>query len=126
MKTILVTGGAGFIGSNFIPYYLASNPDHKVINLDKLTYAGNLDNLKEIENHEQYVFVQGDICDQALLKDLWNQHQIEGVIHFAAESHVDNSIDGPETFIQTNINGTFNLLDQARNAWMEKPFEFKN
>ena len=124
-KTLLITGGAGFIGSNFIPYFLNKYPNYTLINLDKLTYAGNLDNLKEIETNRRYKFVKGDICDREFLKNLFEQHQIEGVIHFAAESHVDNSIEGPEVFIKTNINGTFNLLDIARNYWMKGPFEYK-
>ena len=125
MKTILVTGGAGFIGSNFVPYYLNAHPDNRLINLDKLTYAGNLKNLSEIEQHSNYQFIEGDICDKDLVNALFHNENIEGVIHFAAESHVDNSITGPSAFIETNIVGTFNLLDHARNAWMEKPFKFK-
>lgn len=125
MKTILVTGGAGFIGSNFIPYFLDSQVDYKVVNLDLLTYAGNLDNLKEAENNSRYEFVKGDICDRILIESLFAKHNFDGVIHFAAESHVDNSIAGPEAFIRTNINGTFTLLDVARKAWMEEPFKYK-
>ena len=124
-KTILVTGGAGFIGSNFVPYFCAKYPEYKIINLDKLTYAGNLDNLKECENMSNYQFVQGDICDEALVEKLFQEHDIRGVIHFAAESHVDNSIKGPRAFINTNIVGTFNLLDAARKAWMDAPNKVK-
>ncbi|MCQ2741066.1 MAG: dTDP-glucose 4,6-dehydratase [Alphaproteobacteria bacterium] len=124
-KTILVTGGAGFIGSNFVPYFCAKYPEYKIINMDKLTYAGNLDNLKECENMSNYQFVQGDICDEALVEKLFQEHDIRGVIHFAAESHVDNSIKGPRAFINTNIVGTFNLLDAARKAWMDAPNKVK-
>ncbi|ACC98416.1 DTDP-glucose 4,6-dehydratase [Elusimicrobium minutum Pei191] len=124
-KNILVTGGAGFIGSNFIPYFAAAYPDYNVINLDKLTYAGDLSNLSEVANAENYTFVEGDICDRALIEDLFKKHDIKGVIHFAAESHVDNSITGPLPFIKTNIEGTFTLLDAAKNYWMEAPFKYK-
>ncbi len=125
MKTILVTGGAGFIGSNFIPFFLEKNKDFNVVNLDLLTYAGNLDNLKEVENNPRYSFVQGDICDRQLVESLFEKYTLVGVIHFAAESHVDNSISGPEAFIRTNINGTFTLLDVARKNWMKAPFEVR-
>lgn len=125
MKTILVTGGAGFIGSNFIVNHLNHHPSDRIINLDKLTYAGNLANLKEIENHPRYTFVQGCICDAKLVEQIFEKHQITGVIHFAAESHVDNSIAAPGAFIQTNIVGTFTLLDAARRHWMQKPFAKK-
>jgi dTDP-glucose 4,6-dehydratase len=125
MKTILVTGGAGFIGSNFIPYFLKTHPEYKVVNLDALTYAGTLDNLKEVENHPNYVFVHGNICDRTLVESLFAEHNFYGVIHLAAESHVDNSISGPEAFIKTNINGTFTLLDVARKRWMDDPFKVK-
>jgi dTDP-glucose 4,6-dehydratase len=125
MKKILVTGGAGFIGSNFIPFFLEAYAGHHVVNLDALTYAGDLGNLKEVEGNNRYTFVKGDICDRALIERLFNQHQFSGVVHFAAESHVDNSISGPEAFIRTNIFGTFTLLDVARKAWMDSPFQFK-
>lgn len=124
MRKFLVTGGAGFIGSNFIPYFLEKYPDYSVVNLDLLTYAGNLENLKEIENHPRYHFVKGDICDRAMVEKLFNEFDFEGVFHFAAESHVDNSISGPEAFIRTNVMGTFTLLDVARKKWMKSPFEF--
>ena len=124
-KAILVTGGAGFIGSNFVPYFAAKYPDYHVINLDKLTYAGNLANLKECETMPNYTFVEGDICDEALVDKLFAQYDIRGVIHFAAESHVDNSIKGPKAFVNTNVFGTFNLLDAARRYWMEKPHQYK-
>lgn len=125
MKSILVTGCAGFIGSNFVPYFLEKYPEYYLINLDLLTYAGNLDNLKEIESNERYTFVHGDICDRELLEKLFHKHDIGGVIHFAAESHVDNSIKNPGVFVQTNVNGTFTLIDVAYKYWMEKPFIFK-
>ena len=124
-KSILVTGGAGFIGSNFVPYFCAKHPEYKVINLDKLTYAGNLDNLKECEEMSNYRFVQGDICDEALIERLFAEHDIRGVVHFAAESHVDNSIKGPRAFVNTNIVGTFNLLEAARKHWMSAPGKVK-
>ncbi len=124
-ESILVTGGAGFIGSNFIPYFIERHPKYHIINLDKLTYAGNLDNLSEVENNDRYTFVQGDICNRELVEYLFKQYDIRGVIHFAAESHVDNSINGPEIFIKTNINGTFTLLDVARKYWMDAPFKYK-
>jgi len=125
MKTILVTGGAGFIGSNFVPYFAKKYPEYKVLNLDKLTYAGNLDNLKECDAMPNYEFVQGDICDADFIEGLFSKYDIRGVIHFAAESHVDNSIKGPRAFINTNIVGTFNLLDAARKQWMEAPNKVK-
>lgn len=125
MKTILVTGGVGFIGSNFIIHFLENNPSVRLVNLDLLTYAGNPHNVKEVEKHERYVFVKGDICDRNLVDSLFTQYEISGVIHFAAESHVDNSISGPEAFIRTNINGTFTLLDVARKHWLNAPFEVK-
>ncbi len=125
MKTILVTGGAGFIGSNFVPYFAVKYPDYFILNLDKLTYAGNLDNLKECSSFNNYQFIKGDIGDEKLIKELFLKYDIRGVIHFAAESHVDNSIKGPRTFVETNILGTFNLLDTARNYWMNGPYNFK-
>ena len=124
-KAILVTGGAGFIGANFVPYFCAKYPEYQVINLDKLTYAGNLQNLSECENMPNYTFVKGDICDEKLVSELFAKYDIRGVIHFAAESHVDNSIKGPKAFIETNIGGTFNLLENARRYWMEAPGKFK-
>jgi len=124
-KTILVTGGAGFIGSNFVPYFCETHPEYNVINLDKLTYAGNLDNLRECEKMPNYRFVKGDICDTELVEKLFAENDIRGVIHFAAESHVDNSIKGPRAFINTNIIGTFNLLDAARTHWMDAPGKVK-
>ena len=125
-RSVLVTGGAGFIGSNFIPYFLENNPTTKVINLDKLTYAGELSNLKELENNPNYSFVKGDICDRSLVQSLFDKYQFDGVIHFAAESHVDNSINNPSAFVDTNISGTFNLIDVAKSNWMEAPFKYKD
>ena len=113
MKTILVTGGAGFIGSNFVHLSLQSS-DASIINLDKLTYAGNLDSLRDLESDPRYIFVNGDICDAQLVEDLFSRYQFDAVVHFAAESHVDRSIDGPAAFIHTNIMGTFCLLEAAR------------
>ncbi len=123
--TILITGGAGFIGSNFVPYFATKYPEYNIINLDKLTYAGNLTNLAECESMPNYTFVQGDICDRELIDKLFAEHDIRGVIHFAAESHVDNSIKNPDAFIKTNINGTFNLVDAARRHWMDGPSQVK-
>jgi dTDP-glucose 4,6-dehydratase len=125
MKTILVTGGAGFIGSNFIPHFVQNNPEYEVVNLDALTYAGDTANLKEVEGNPRYHFVKGDICDRSFVESLFKQYNFNGVVHFAAESHVDNSISGPEAFIRTNINGTFTLLDIARKHWLNAPFEVK-
>lgn len=116
MQTIIVTGGAGFIGSNFIHEVLDTTEFH-IVNLDLLTYAGNLDSLSDIENDARYTFVQGDICNFELVRDLLDQYQPTAIIHFAAESHVDRSIDGPAVFIQTNVTGTFNLLENARQYW---------
>jgi dTDP-glucose 4,6-dehydratase len=113
---ILVTGGAGFIGSNFVLDWLARS-DELVINLDKLTYAGNIENLQSLNGDHRHVFVQGDIGDSALVANLLAQHQPRAIINFAAESHVDRSIHGPEDFVQTNVVGTFRLLDAARVYW---------
>lgn len=124
MKNILVTGGAGFIGANFVPYFIENNSDYHLVNLDLLTYAGNLENVSEVENHPRYTFVQGDICDRSFVEDLFQKFLFHDVIHFAAESHVDNSISGPEAFIKTNVLGTFNLLDTARKLWMSAPNQY--
>ena len=158
LKTILVTGGAGFIGSNFIPYFLEKYPNYRIVCLDKLTYAGDLKNLKEVMNYElganrvlsyelgvmneenennlklkthnsklqseRFHFVKGDICNRELIEFIFNEYDIQGVIHFAAESHVDNSIKNPGVFVQTNVNGTFTLLDVAYKHWMEAPFKY--
>ena len=122
---ILITGGAGFIGSNFVPFFLETNKDLQVVNIDNLTYAGDIENLKEVKNSPNYTFVEGDICDRQLVESLFEKHDFKGVIHFAAESHVDNSITNPDAFIQTNIFGTFNLLDVAKKHWMKGPNELK-
>jgi dTDP-glucose 4,6-dehydratase len=126
MKNILVTGGAGFIGANFVPYFIEKNSDYHLVNLDALTYAGNLENVSEVENHECYTFVKGDIVDAEFIRNLFDKYQFHDVIHFAAESHVDNSISGPEAFIKTNVLGTFNLLDTARKLWMSAPNQYKS
>lgn len=120
MKTYLVTGGAGFIGSNFILYMLNKYKDINIINMDKLTYAGNLENLKAIENDKRYVFVQGDICDKKLVSNLFGKYNINYVVNFAAESHVDRSIIEPEIFVKTNVLGTVNMLNCAKKSWEEK------
>lgn len=125
MKTVLVTGCAGFIGSNFVPYFLNKYPDIRLINLDLLTYAGDMNNLSDAPQSDRHIFVQGDICDRSLVESLFEQYDIRGVIHFAAESHVDNSIKNPGVFVQTNVNGTFTLIDVAYKYWMEKPFIYK-
>ncbi|MDO3693462.1 dTDP-glucose 4,6-dehydratase [Wenyingzhuangia sp. chi5] len=125
MKHILVTGTAGFIGSNFIYHFIENHTNYHLISLDKLTYAGNLENLKEVENHPRHTFIKGDICDRKLIENIFSEYNIQGVLHFAAESHVDNSISNPGVFIETNVNGTFTLLDVAYKHWMQKPFSYK-
>ena len=116
-KNILVTGAAGFIGANFAEFFVNKHPEYNVIVLDKLTYAGNMDNLKKVM--DKITFVQGDICDYNFIKDLFEKHSIDGVIHFAAESHVDNSIKNPFIFTQTNVIGTHTLLEVAKQIWGE-------
>ncbi len=127
MKHILITGGAGFIGANFVNHFIANHPEYHIINLDALTYAANLDNiqLKDTEL-ERYTFIEGSITDRTLVESIFEKYNIEGVLHFAAESHVDNSITNPGVFIETNVKGTFNLIDVAYKFWMEKPFKFKD
>lgn len=117
MKTYLITGCAGFIGSNFIYYMLNKYKEIQLVNLDKLTYAGNLENLKGVEGDPRHIFVQGDICDKELVSKLFAEYDFDYVINFAAESHVDRSISNPEIFVQTNVMGTVNLLQCAKNAW---------
>lgn len=125
---ILITGGAGFIGSNFIIYALEAFPKTNFINIDKLTYAGNPDNMSAFIDHPRHTFLHGDICDATLIQHLFTEYDFDGVIHFAAESHVDRSIVGPETFIETNVKGTFVLLDalkeQARRRDIEPACRF--
>ena len=111
LKTLLVTGGAGFIGSNFIHYIMAKYPGYKIINLDKLTYAGNLENLRDIEDEPNYNFIKGDICDRQKVEGIFNSNKIDAIVNFAAESHVDRSIIDPGVFIQTDVYGTFILLE---------------
>ena len=120
MKNILVTGGAGFIGSNFIHRLIKTRPDVKLINLDALTYAGNLDNLKSLEGNDRYEFVKGDIGDQPLVESILLKHEIDTIVNFASETHVDRSILGPIQFLNTNVVGTGYLLEAARKAWREK------
>ncbi|MES9860402.1 MAG: dTDP-glucose 4,6-dehydratase [Candidatus Thiodiazotropha sp. LLP2] len=117
MKTILVTGGAGFIGGNFVHYLLSLQDSPRVVNLDALTYAGNLDTLQSLEDHPNHHFIKGKIQDQELVSSLFERFRPDAVVNFAAESHVDRSIDGPAEFIETNIGGTFNLLECARSHW---------
>lgn len=121
-KTLLVTGGAGFIGANFIRFVHEVHPEVGIVNLDLLTYAGREENMAGFEDRENYTFVKGDICDRALVEALFGKYDFSGVVHFAAESHVDNSIAGPEAFIRTNVHGTFTLLDVARKHWTDGPF----
>lgn len=121
MKTILVTGGAGFIGSNFVKYMLETHPDYKIINMDLLTYAGNLENLTDIENHPNYTFIKGDIRDRESVEDIFSKYDMDTVINFAAESHVDRSIEEPEIFLTTNVIGTQVLLDVAKQFWKVLP-----
>lgn len=117
--TILITGGAGFIGSHLTRLFVNKYPDYKIVNLDKLTYAGNLENLRDIENKSNYTFEKGDIVDRPFLEQLFNQHKFTGVLHCAAESHVDRSISDPLAFVRTNIEGTANLLLTAKTMWQE-------
>lgn len=119
MQNVLVTGGAGFIGSNFVRYLLRSDAQLRVTNLDSLTYSGSLENLKELPNPDHYTFVKGDICDAILVKGLLREHSIDTIVHFAAETHVDRSILVPGQFVQTNIVGTFTLLEAARQVWLQ-------
>lgn len=119
LENTLITGGAGFIGSNFVRYLLQVDPGVQIVNLDALTYAGSLENLKNLPASDRHVFVEGDICDRKLVEGLLREHEISTIIHFAAESHVDRSILGPEQFVHTNILGTFTLLESARDCWQK-------
>ena len=121
MKTILVTGGAGFIGSNFIKLMLVKHSDYKIINIDALTYAGNLENLKDIDTNPKYQFIKGDIRDKGKIDEIFHNNEITTVVNFAAESHVDRSIEEPEVFLTTNIIGTQVLLDAAKKYWKINP-----
>ena len=125
MNSILVTGGAGFIGSNLVEYLVGKYPDYNIVVLDSLTYAGDFDNLKSVNKARNFTFVKGDICDRDLVERIFHHYIIHGVIHLAAESHVDNSIHHPDVFIETNVKGSFVVLDVAYKYWMEKPFVFK-
>ena len=121
---ILITGGAGFIGSNYVELII-ENAEDQIYVLDNLTYAGSLKNLEAVSHFTNYNFIKGDICDEALINSLFKEYQFNKVVHFAAESHVDNSITGPGAFIQTNIVGTFNLLHSAYRLWMNDPNQLK-
>jgi dTDP-glucose 4,6-dehydratase len=116
-KNILITGGAGFIGSHVVRLFVKQYPEYRIVNLDKLTYAGNLENLKDIENEPNYVFEHGDIVDETFIDNLFQKYAFDGVIHLAAESHVDRSITDPMAFVKTNVIGTCNLLNAAKNSW---------
>jgi dTDP-glucose 4,6-dehydratase len=119
MKKLLITGGAGFIGSHVVRLFVNKYPDYRIYNLDKLTYAGNLENLRDIQDKSNYEFVKGDITDAAFIQDLFTTHRFDGVIHLAAESHVDRSISNPMEFVMTNVVGTVNLLNAARQIWQK-------
>ena len=121
MNSLLVTGGAGFIGSNFALYWLETYPQDRVLVLDALTYAGNRANLASVEDNPNFTFVHGDICDTALVEALLKEHKVDTLVHFAAESHVDRSITGPDAFIETNIIGTYSLLKAAKKVWIDEP-----
>src|SRR5215831_1531189 len=117
-RNVLITGGAGFIGCHFVRYLLSTDPRVRIVNLDVLTYAGSLDNLKELPDLDRHNVVPGDICDRILVKHLLRKHEIDTIVHFAAESHVDRSITDPAAFIQTNVIGTFTLPEAARTFWL--------
>lgn len=125
MKSILITGGAGFIGANLVTYLVEKYPEHKFVVLDLLTYAGDVENLRAVKSAKNFTFVQGNICDRELVERIFQHYYINGVMHLAAESHVDNSISDPGIFIETNVKGTFTIIDVAYKYWMNKPFEYK-
>jgi dTDP-glucose 4,6-dehydratase len=120
MQNLLVTGGAGFIGSNFIRHILETDPSLHCVNLDLLTYAGSLENLKDLPHADRHTFVKGDICDRDLVERILREHKVDTIVHFAAESHVDRSILGPAPFVRTNVQGTFTLLEASRQVWLEE------
>lgn len=125
MKSILLTGSAGFIGSNLVTHLLGKYDNYLLVNLDKLTYAGDLANISEVMNHRRFKFIKGDICNRELVEFIFKEYNISGVIHLAAESHVDNSIINPGIFIETNVYGTYTLVDAAYKHWMECPFKYR-
>ncbi len=120
-RRILVTGGAGFIGTNFVHYWLTKNPNDYIVVIDALTYAGNRNNLLTVEQLPNFKFVQGDICSTELIEELLADYNLNTIVHFAAESHVDRSITGPDAFIETNILGTHSLLKAAKKIWIDEP-----
>ncbi|MGH2665053.1 dTDP-glucose 4,6-dehydratase [Flavobacterium sp.] len=124
MKNVLITGGAGFIGSHVVRRFVQNYPDYHIFNLDALTYAGNLENIKDIENADNYTFIKGDIVDEVFINDIFAKYRFDGVLHLAAESHVDRSITDPLSFVKTNVIGTMNLLNAAKNLWKDN-FEGK-
>ena len=124
-RTILITGGAGFIGSHVVRLFVNKYPDYRIINLDLLTYAGNLANLQDVERHPNYTFVKLDICDFEALYQLMQHEGVDGIIHLAAESHVDRSIKDPFTFAKTNVMGTLSLLQAARCYWETRPEKYE-
>ena len=125
IRNVLITGGAGFIGSHVVRLFVNKYPEYRIINLDKLTYAGNLANLKDIEDKSNYVFVKADICDYERMQEIMKEYEIDGIIHLAAESHVDRSIKDPFTFARTNVMGTLSLLQAAKLYWESQPERYE-